>query len=135
MFTNGCFDLIHLGHIDYLSKASDLGNKLVIGLNSDNSVKRLGKGDLRPIKDQHTRAMVLAAFQFIDAVVVFDEDTPYCLISGLVPDVLVKGGDWKKEDIVGADVVESHGGMVLTIPYIEGCSTTNLVEKILNGKG
>lgn len=134
VFTNGCFDLLHRGHVEYLAKAADLGERLIIGLNTDNSVKRQGKGELRPIKDEQTRAMVLAAFQFVSAVVLFDDDTPYELIASILPDVLVKGGDWKLDQIVGADIVEANGGQVRTIPFVDGYSTTNYVKKILDGK-
>lgn len=133
VFTNGCFDLLHKGHIEYLAKTADLGDRLIIGLNSDNSVKQLGKDALRPIKDEETRSIILAALQFVSAVVIFEEDTPYELISTIIPDILVKGGDWKIEDIVGADIVEASGGQVRTINFVEGFSTTNYVEKIKNG--
>jgi rfaE bifunctional protein nucleotidyltransferase chain/domain len=129
VFTNGCFDLIHLGHVDYLEKARNLGDKLVIGLNSDNSVSRF-KGPERPLQDQNSRARVLAAMQFIDLVVFFDEDTPLDLISELVPNVLVKGSDYLAENIVGADVVKNNGGVVKTIDFVPGYSTTRIVEKI-----
>lgn len=129
VFTNGCFDIIHRGHVDYLSRARDLGTKLVLGLNSDASVRRL-KGESRPIVDQQSRAFVLAGFQFIDYVVIFEEDTPFNLISTIQPDILVKGGDYKIENIVGHDVVEAHGGKVMTIPFVEGFSTTNIVNKM-----
>lgn len=129
VFTNGCFDIIHRGHVDYLSRARDLGTKLVLGLNSDASVRRL-KGESRPIVDQQSRAFVLAGFQFIDYVVIFEEDTPFNLISTIQPDILVKGGDYKIENIVGHDIVEAHGGKVMTIPFVEGFSTTNIVNKM-----
>ncbi len=129
VFTNGCFDLVHRGHVEYLNKASEKGDKLVLGLNSDASVKRL-KGENRPIVDEDSRAVLLAAFQFIDLVVLFDEDTPYDLIKALQPDVLVKGADYKAEDIVGYDIVTQKGGSVETITFVEGFSTTNIVEKI-----
>nr|WP_319401079.1 D-glycero-beta-D-manno-heptose 1-phosphate adenylyltransferase [uncultured Carboxylicivirga sp.] len=129
VFTNGCFDIVHRGHIDYLSKAKDLGTKLVLGLNTDASVRRL-KGDSRPIVDEHSRAILLAALQFIDLVVYFDEDTPYELIKTVQPDILVKGSDYKAEDIVGYDIVTAKGGKVETIDFVEGFSTTTIVEKI-----
>jgi len=129
VFTNGCFDLIHLGHVDYLEKARMLGDKLVIGLNTDDSVSRF-KGPERPLQDQQSRARVLAAMQFVDLVVFFDEDTPLKLISALVPNILVKGSDYLAENIVGADVVKHHGGMVKTIDFVPGYSTTRIVEKI-----
>ncbi|MFA8451343.1 MAG: D-glycero-beta-D-manno-heptose 1-phosphate adenylyltransferase [Bacteroidales bacterium] len=129
VFTNGCFDLIHLGHIDYLAKAADLGDVLVLGLNTDASVRRL-KGESRPIKDEKSRASILAAMSFVDVVVLFDEDTPYDLISLVQPDVLVKGADYKPEDIVGYDVVKAKGGKVVTIEYLPGYSTTAIEHKI-----
>ncbi len=129
VFTNGCFDLVHRGHVDYLEKASEKGDRLVLGLNTDASVKRL-KGPSRPIVDQDSRAILLAAFQFVDLVVFFDEDTPYELIKILVPDVLVKGADYKVEDIVGYDVVCGKGGSVETIEFVEGFSTSNIISKI-----
>jgi rfaE bifunctional protein nucleotidyltransferase chain/domain len=129
VFTNGCFDLIHLGHVDYLEKARMLGDKLVIGLNTDDSVSRF-KGPERPLQDQVSRARVLAAMQFVDLVVFFNEDTPLNLISELIPDILVKGSDYLAENIVGADVVKKNGGVVKTIDFIPGYSTTRIVEKI-----
>ncbi len=131
VFTNGCFDLIHYGHLQYLLETRELGDKLIIGLNSDNSVSRL-KGDHRPIKDQKSRLQLLASLAFVDAVVVFEEDTPLKLISTILPDVLVKGGDWKPEDIVGSKEVLANGGKVLSLPFVDGYSTTNLEQKILN---
>ena len=129
VFTNGCFDILHLGHVDYLEKARNLGDKLVLGLNTDDSVSRF-KGPNRPIQDETSRARILAAFQFIDLVVFFNEDTPLNLISELVPDILVKGSDYLAENIVGADVVIRHGGQVKTIDFVPGYSTTRIVEKI-----
>ncbi len=129
VFTNGCFDIIHLGHVDYLEKARALGQKLVLGLNTDDSVSKF-KGPERPLQDQNSRARVLAAMEFIDLVVFFNEDTPFSLISELVPDVLVKGGDYLTENIVGADVVQKAGGVVKTIGFVPGYSTTRIVEKI-----
>lgn len=129
VFTNGCFDLLHLGHVDYLEKASALGDKLVLGLNSDNSVGRF-KGPGRPIQDQNSRARVLAALQSIDLVVLFDEDTPLALITQLLPDVLVKGSDYLAENIVGADVVKKNGGVVKTVDFVPGYSTSQIIEKI-----
>jgi rfaE bifunctional protein nucleotidyltransferase chain/domain len=129
VFTNGCFDLIHLGHVDYLEKARQLGDKLVLGLNTDDSVSRF-KGPERPLQDQNSRARVLAAMQFIDLVVYFNEDTPFSLIFELVPDILVKGSDYLTENIVGADVVKKAGGVVKTIDFVPGYSTTRIVEKI-----
>ena len=139
VFTNGVFDIIHKGHIDYLYKASQLGDKLILGLNADSSVKRLGKGDDRPINVEKDRAYLLAAFFFIDAVILFDSDTPYQLISIIKPDVLVKGGDYDpaakegdKKYIVGSDLVLSSGGKVDVIPFLPGYSTTSLIQKIRN---
>ena len=129
VFTNGVFDLIHTGHITYLAQAAGLGNKLIIGLNSDSSVKRL-KGDGRPVNNQDSRALLLAALLFVDAVVIFDEDTPAQLISTLLPDVLVKGADYSVENIVGAKEVLANGGEVKTINFIEGFSSTSIIEKI-----
>lgn len=130
VFTNGCFDLLHHGHIDYLSKASDLGDVLVIGVNSDSSVKKLNKGENRPIQNENDRALILSALQFVEAVTIFEEDTPLELIKTIQPDVLVKGGDWKENDIIGADVVKAKGGTVAVIPFVEGYSTTNIEKKI-----
>lgn len=129
VFSNGCFDILHRGHVEYLSKAADLGDVLVIGLNTDASVKRL-KGPSRPVNDEKARAVVLAALEFIDAVVFFEEDTPYNLIKFVQPDVLVKGNDYKVEDIVGYDIVINKGGKVETIELVEGFSTTKTIEKM-----
>jgi rfaE bifunctional protein nucleotidyltransferase chain/domain len=128
VFTNGCFDIIHLGHVDYLEKARQLGDHLVLGLNSDNSVRR-GKGPERPVQDQVSRARILAGFQFIDLVVLFEEDTPLNLITELLPNFLVKGNDWAG-NIVGSEVVKENGGEVKTIDLVPGYSTTRIVEKI-----
>lgn len=129
VFTNGCFDILHAGHINYLSKARSLGNALIIGLNSDSSVKRL-KGMSRPVIAQKNRAILLAALETVDFVVIFKEQTPLKLIKAIKPDVLVKGGDWKKEAIVGSDFVESYGGKVKSLAYIQGLSTRNIIAKI-----
>lgn len=129
VFTNGCFDLIHRGHIDYLAKAAGLGTKLIIGLNTDASVQRI-KGAARPFQDEMSRAMVLASFFFTDAVVLFDEDTPYNLIREITPDILVKGADYNPEDIVGYDLVTSAGGLVKTLEYLPGYSTTAIMNRI-----
>jgi len=129
IFTNGVFDLLHIGHITYLAKASELGDKLIIGLNADSSVKRI-KGEDRPVNDQNNRAALLAALFFVDAVVVFDEDTPLNLITTLMPDVLVKGADYSVENIVGAKEVIANGGEVKTISFVEGYSSTSIIEKI-----
>lgn len=131
VFTNGCFDIVHRGHVEYLSLAADLGQKMVLGLNTDASVQRL-KGPKRPLVDERSRAILLAALQFIDLVVFFDEDTPYELIKALQPDVLVKGSDYKPESIVGYDIVTERGGKVETISFVEGFSTTNLIQKIID---
>jgi rfaE bifunctional protein nucleotidyltransferase chain/domain len=129
VFTNGCFDLLHLGHIDYLSKAADMGDKLVIGLNSDASASEL-KGPGRPITDQLSRSVMLASFSFVDAVVIFDEPTPLNLIELVRPDILVKGADYSVQQIVGADLVLQYGGEVKTIEYLSGYSTTLIEKKI-----
>ena len=130
VFTNGCFDLLHPGHISTLLQARALGDVLVVGLNSDESVKRL-KGRKRPILNQTERATILAALEAIDYVTIFDDDTPRTLILQLRPDVLVKGGDWSTEAIVGKEEVEAWGGKVALIPYQEGNSTTNIIERVL----
>jgi rfaE bifunctional protein nucleotidyltransferase chain/domain len=134
VFTNGCFDLLHLGHVDYLEKARDFGDKLVLGLNTDASVRRQGKGPERPLNDEQSRARLLASLFFVDLVVFFDEDTPYDIIAYLKPDILVKGDDYSVSTIVGADIVMSHGGNVKTVPLVKGYSTTSLVNKIKNLK-
>ncbi|MCD4650653.1 MAG: D-glycero-beta-D-manno-heptose 1-phosphate adenylyltransferase [Candidatus Cloacimonetes bacterium] len=128
IFTNGCFDIIHAGHVLYLREARQQGDILVIGLNSDASVRRL-KGSTRPVNSQEDRAIVLAALEAVDYVVIFDEDTPYKLISQLKPDVLVKGGDWQPEDIVGSDIVLAAGGEVKSLVFLEGRSTSSIIEK------
>lgn len=132
VFTNGCFDLLHYGHLHYLAEARDLGDRLIIGLNSAASVSRL-KGSHRPINDELTRQHQMASLAFVDAVVVFEQDTPFELIQLVVPDVLVKGGDWKPDQIVGSDIVMAAGGTVRSLPYIDGYSTTNIEQKIKNG--
>jgi D-glycero-beta-D-manno-heptose 1-phosphate adenylyltransferase len=129
VFTNGCFDLLHYGHLHYLADARDLGDKLVVGLNSASSVRRL-KGEHRPINDELTRQHLLAALEMVDAVVVFETDTPLDLICRVKPDILVKGGDWKPDQIVGSDFVLNTGGKVLSLPFVDGYSTTNLEAKI-----
>ena len=131
-FTNGCFDILHYGHLHYLAEARDLGERLVIGLNSGASVRRL-KGPTRPINDELTRTHLLAALQVVDAVVIFDQDTPLELIRLVRPDILVKGGDWRPEQIIGSDIVLAQGGKVLSLPFIQGYSTTNIEQKIKNG--
>jgi len=129
VFTNGCFDLLHYGHLHYLAQARDLGDKLVIGLNSGASVSRL-KGPHRPVKDEETRSHLLASLSFVDLVVIFEEDTPSELIRSLRPDVLVKGGDYTIEQIVGAPEVQSWGGSVEVLAFVEGYSTTAYESKI-----
>lgn len=133
VFTNGCFDLLHLGHIDYLAKAASMGNKLIIGVNTDQSVSEL-KGAARPITDQHSRTLILASLFFVDAVVLFGEATPLNLITAIKPDILVKGADYTIDKIVGADVVMQNGGEVKTITYIDGYSTTAIERKIRDAK-
>ncbi|MDB5131286.1 MAG: rfaE2 [Mucilaginibacter sp.] len=129
VFTNGVFDLLHIGHITYMAKAAELGDKLVIGLNSDSSVKRI-KGETRPINNQDSRAALLAALFFVDAVVVFEEDDPLNLITALLPDILVKGADYAIENIVGAKEVLANGGEVKTINFVVGHSSTSIINKI-----
>jgi rfaE bifunctional protein nucleotidyltransferase chain/domain len=130
VFTNGCFDILHRGHVEYLCKARDLGDKLILGLNTDESVKRLGKSPERPINNQETRAIILAALECIDAIVLFNEDTPLELIQFVQPDILVKGSDYKPEDIVGYNIVKAKGGIVATVQLVDGFSTTKLIEKL-----
>jgi D-beta-D-heptose 7-phosphate kinase/D-beta-D-heptose 1-phosphate adenosyltransferase len=129
VFTNGCFDVLHFGHVHYLLQAKKLGDILVIGLNSDDSVRRL-KGPTRPINGENERAFVLAALVCVDYVTLFEEDTPEELIKVLRPDVLVKGGDYTLDNIVGADFVTQNGGTVTTIPFVEGFSSTRIIEKL-----
>ena len=133
VFTNGCFDILHAGHVDYLSQARDLGDILVLGLNTDASVRRQNKGPERPINNELARAKVLAGLGCVDAIVLFDEDTPYELIKAVKPDVLVKGDDYKPENIVGYDIVTASGGKVVTIAFLEGFSTTSIVKNLKNG--
>jgi rfaE bifunctional protein nucleotidyltransferase chain/domain len=130
VFTNGVFDLLHTGHISYLADAASLGTKLIIGLNSDASVRRLNKVPERPINDQDSRALLLASMLFIDAVVIFDEDTPLNLITTLLPDVLAKGGDYTIDTIVGAKEVMANGGEVEVISFVDGFSSTAIIRKI-----
>jgi len=130
VFSNGCFDILHLGHVDYLTKAKEFGDILLVGLNTDASIKKL-KGDQRPINDEISRATILASLSFIDAIVLFDEDTPYNLIKKVLPDVLVKGSDYNIEDIIGYDIIKSKGGNVYTIDLVEGYSTTSVEQKII----
>ena len=129
VFTNGCFDILHAGHVDYLQKARQLGDGLLVGLNNDESVRKL-KGDSRPIVDEKARAIVLAALEAVDAVVFFKEETPGRLIDQVQPDVLVKGGDYLAEEIVGYQTVTTKGGTVKVLPFLEGHSTTSIIKKI-----
>lgn len=129
VFTNGCFDILHRGHLEYLAQAAGLGNILIVGLNTDASVKRL-KGPERPLTQEDNRAFQMASLLFVDAVCLFDEDTPQQLIETLKPDVLVKGGDYTRENIAGAEFVLGNGGQVEIVPFVEGYSTTSLVERI-----
>jgi len=129
VFTNGCFDIIHRGHVEYLAQAADFGDELIIGLNTDSSVRRL-KGDTRPVQDEVARALMMASLQFVSTVILFDEDTPYELIKKVQPDVLIKGSDYNIENIVGYDIVMAKGGEVKTIDFIDGYSTTSIIEKL-----
>lgn len=129
VFTNGCFDILHAGHVNYLTRAESLGDVLIIGLNSDESIKKL-KGRSRPIVSQKNRAILLSALEVVDFVAIFNELTPIKLIKAIKPDVLVKGGDWKTKDIVGAGFVKSYGGIVKSLPYVKGFSTQGLIKKI-----
>jgi len=129
IFTNGCFDILHLGHIDYLSKAADLGDILIIGLNTDISVKKI-KGNKRPVNNETSRSMVLASLKFVTAVILFDEDTPYNLIRSISPDILVKGSDYSPEKIVGYDIIKATGGEIVTIDFLEGYSSSSIIGKI-----
>jgi rfaE bifunctional protein nucleotidyltransferase chain/domain len=133
VFTNGVFDILHRGHVEYLEEAAALGDRLIVGLNSDSSVQHLGKGPDRPLNDQDSRALVLAALRCVDAIVIFEEDTPLDIIKAVTPDVLVKGGDWKPDQIVGADVVKAKGGEVHSLKLVDGFSTSELVRRIRHG--
>jgi D-glycero-beta-D-manno-heptose 1-phosphate adenylyltransferase len=128
VFTNGCFDILHLGHVDYLEKARNQGDRMVLGLNTDASVGKLKPG--RPIVNEYSRARLMAALSFVDAVILFGEETPYELIAAIKPDILVKGDDYTVENIVGADIVIGNGGEVKTIPLVQGYSTTSIINKI-----
>ncbi len=130
VFTNGCFDIIHLGHIDYLSKAKALGSKLFVAINTDRSVSKL-KGPHRPLQDEQSRLQIMASFLFVDAVMLFDEDTPYNIIKIIQPDVLVKGGDYIPENIVGYDIVIAKGGSVVSLDFMPGYSTSAIEKKIV----
>lgn len=129
VFTNGVFDLVHRGHVDYLAKARDLGDRLIIGVNTDESVSQL-KGPHRPIQDEYSRMLILASFEFVDAVILFGDQTPYELINIVKPDILVKGSDYQAENIVGYDIVMAKGGQVKTIDFIPGFSTSLIEQKI-----
>lgn len=130
VFTNGVFDILHAGHVDYIIKAKEKGDILIVAVNSDSSVRRI-KGELRPIVPQHERAFIISSLKPVDYVVIFDEDTPHEVITKLVPDVLVKGADWEIEKIVGRDIVEANGGKVETIEFINDQSTTNIIKIVL----
>jgi rfaE bifunctional protein nucleotidyltransferase chain/domain len=134
VFTNGCFDILHIGHARYLNQARSLGDALVIAVNSDSSVRKI-KGDSRPVVPESERAEVLAALACVDFVFIFDDPTPKRVIDAIVPDVLVKGADWGISEIVGRDTVENAGGVVLNIPLVEGSSTTNIIQRILEHFG
>jgi rfaE bifunctional protein nucleotidyltransferase chain/domain len=131
IFTNGCFDILHEGHIHLLSQCNEMGGIVIVGLNSDSSVKKL-KCKGRPINKQHSRAVLLSAIEFVDAIVIFNESTPEKLIHAIKPNILVKGGDWKKKEIVGSDFVEGYVGQVKTVPYLKGFSTTGIIAKSKN---
>ncbi|MFN6944329.1 MAG: D-glycero-beta-D-manno-heptose 1-phosphate adenylyltransferase [Cytophagaceae bacterium] len=131
VFTNGCFDILHLGHVDYLEKTRNLGSRLIVGLNTDSSINRI-KGKDRPIQDEVSRARILAALQCIDAVILFDQNTPLELIKAIKPDILSKGDDYTPDKIIGADFVIENGGTVKTVPLVKGYSTTKIISKILN---
>lgn len=133
VFTNGCFDILHSGHLHYLSSAASLGHKLIVGLNSDKSIAKL-KGKDRPFNKEADRLLMLASLSFVNAVVLFDQDTPITLIESVCPNILVKGGDYKEEEIVGHQIVKNHGGKVISLEFLEGYSTTQFVNKIKNGK-
>lgn len=128
VFTNGCFDILHRGHIEYLAKAASLGDVLIIGLNTDASVRKL-KGENRPVQDEKSRALILSSLRFVSHVILFDEETPYELIKALQPDILVKGADYKEDEIIGADIVKRNGGKVETIEFVDGFSTSNILDK------
>lgn len=138
VFTNGCFDIVHRGHVEYLAQTADCGDKLIVAINTDASVKRQGKGIARPLQDEYARQLLIAALTYVDAVVLFDKDTPFTLINEIVPNVLIKGGDYDpnctdktdKKYIVGADVVKNNGGAVQVIQFVPGYSTSKIEEKI-----
>ena len=138
VFTNGCFDILHRGHIEYLAQAADFGTHLIVAINSDNSVKQLNKGENRPLQDENSRALIMASLNFVDAVIVFEEETPFNLIKSIMPDVLIKGGDYdnsisdstNNQYIIGSDVVKQNGGIVEVIQFIKGYSTSKIEEKM-----
>ena len=134
VFTNGCFDLLHRGHVEYLNRARRMGDALLVAVNSDASVRRLGKGRDRPLVDERSRAAVVAALECVDMVTIFDEDTPRALIAELQPDVLVKGGDYSEDGVAGGDAVRARGGRVEIVPLVPGCSTSALVKRIRGGR-
>lgn len=129
VFTNGCFDILHKGHVSYLNEAKSLGDFLIIGVNSDSSVRKL-KGNGRPVNNENDRAFLLDNLKPVDAVLIFHEDTPYELIKNIIPDFLVKGGDWKEDEIVGSDTVKENGGKVISLKFIDNYSTTGILGKI-----
>ena len=129
VFTNGCFDLVHRGHIEVLANTADLGDRLIVGLNSDSSIKKI-KGSNRPIIDQKSRAILLASLAFVDAVILFYEETPLDLITAVVPDILAKGGDYDTNSIVGHEIIKKNGGKIILIPFLEGFSSTTIIDKI-----
>jgi len=131
VFTNGCFDIIHKGHIEVLARSADLGDKLIVGLNSDQSIQKL-KGEDRPIIDEESRAILLAALSFVDAIILFSEETPLKLINTLLPDILAKGGDYEIKTIVGHKIVQENGGKVKLVPFLDGFSSTTIIDKIKN---
>ena len=131
VFTNGCFDIIHRGHIEVLARTADLGDKLIVGLNSDSSIEKI-KGKNRPIINEQSRAILLSALNFVDAIIIFPEDNPLNLISNLMPDVLAKGGDYEISTIVGHEMIQENGGEVILIPFVDGFSSSNIINKIKN---
>ena len=131
VFTNGCFDIIHRGHIEVLARTADLGDKLIVGLNSDSSIEKI-KGENRPIVNEQSRAILLSALNFVDAIIIFPEENPLNLISNLMPDVLAKGGDYEISTIVGHEMIQENGGEVILIPFVDGFSSSNIITKIKN---
>lgn len=131
VFTNGCFDIIHRGHIEVLARTADLGDKLIVGLNSDSSIEKI-KGENRPIINEQSRAILLSALNFVDAIIIFPEENPLNLISNLMPDILAKGGDYEISTIVGHEIIKENGGEVILIPFVDGFSSSNIINKIKN---